>query len=325
MATREELKKVVAKGIVKRSELVKTPSLLLCDELLEIAMEVKRIGLSLTHRHGILLGEELSIRVAYERMALEENDVDETRVSELERRLSTAVKEAEFLGDIDLLLRLYQTQFDFYSQCNDLMNMIETMYKANSVYRDSTKTVKLVELFFKYIRILNSIRPKEDQEKMIGDKMTDANCRCMIELQSLRQNNDFNYQEFVNKNFNMMYQVFTYIAVMFTDHLIYDLDSEEQKIGKTAFELALEVATMVNEADLICACWGHRVNAYFGRSSEKEKEEMIKHLKFLKEKYKPKDTTIDETLQAIDTGKHIRLKNSDIGVEEDLDHESTIK
>ncbi|BFU20944.1 hypothetical protein EHI8A_048490 [Entamoeba histolytica HM-1:IMSS-B] len=315
MGDREALKSIIAKGIVLREKLIKHPTIEMCNDLLNIAIETKTIGLQLKHQHGILLGEELSIRATYEKMVLEE---DSDKADSVYERIVRAIKQAEYLGDQDLILRLYQTRADYYSLIGDIIMEIDTVERANLILKDHNRSLRLIKLYGEFITMLNSIVPKKDEEKMIADKTMEANYKCMCELQMLRNEKGFDYEGYIKKNHSLAFRVYVYCGVMLSNPFVYEIDSKEQKVAREAFELAIEVAGLIGNTEYLCAAWGQKVGSYYGRGTAQEKQEWLDKLLFLKDKYKPKEHWIDETLADIENSAHIKLRNSDLGVEEPL-------
>ena len=316
MTYREELKKKVVEGLFIREKLIAEPSLELCQQLMTIAEEVKTIGLILKHDHGLLLGEELAIRSAFHKMIIEE---DTEMADRIFNRIVVAFKKATYLGDQDLALRLQQTRADYYELTGDILMEIETIERSNMIQRNHNRTMRLIRLYGEYISMLNRIIPKEEEEKMIADKTMEANYKCYCELQILRKEKGFDYKEYVKKNHMIAFRVYIYIGVMLSNPFVNEIDSNEQKIAKESFELAIEVATFCGNTEYLCAAWGQKVGAYYGRADGKEREDWVKYLKFLKDKYKPQEKWIDETLEDIEKSQNVRLANSETGVQEPLD------
>lgn len=315
MTDREALKAKVIEGLKVREKLISNPTLELCQELMTIAEQVKTIGLILKHDHGLMLGEELAIRSAFHRMILEEDTEMSDRIF---NRIVTAFKKANYLGDVDLVLRLQQTRADYYELIGDIIMEIETIERTNMIQRNFNRSMRLINLYGEYISMLNRIQPKEDEEKLITDKTMEANYKCLCELQILRNEKGFDYKDYIKKHHQLAFRVFIYVGVMLSNPFVNDIDSKEQKIAKEAFEMAIEVATLCANTEYLCAAWGQKVGAYYGRAKPEERDEWEHYLRFLKEKYQPKEPWIDETLNDIENAQHIRLTNSETGVSEPL-------
>ena len=119
---RENLKNEITKGLRLRNELISEPTLERCAELMNQAIVIKGLALKMEHHHGILLGDEMAIRSEFEKMVLNE---DAESADKLYRRLLVAIKKAEYLGDQDLILRLYETRADYYALTGELIDEID--------------------------------------------------------------------------------------------------------------------------------------------------------------------------------------------------------
>ena len=94
-----------------------------------------------------------------------------------------------------------------------------------------------------------------------------------------------------------------YVGTVLSNPFLDDIKQEDIDSSIEAFNMALQIANLTEDNENRCIAIAHRIRAFYGRSSAKEQEEMVRILHQLEADYHPKRNDVREVLDDIEKQK----------------------
>jgi len=256
-----------------------------CEKCLELSKE-------LNMEHGKSLSLEMLVSAKMMELDLKKDSGKE--YLPLEQELVEAEKIALEYRDKHLETRILELLANIYRRTDQYDKEIGAIEKAILLSRTTPKVTALLDAFHRVINYLFEHQPDN------SDSIVKAHTEYWENYLWLKEQQDFDKNQFIQTHKILLYKVCIYVASIAGNPLnLGEANPEDTKIALEAYDEAINVATVLNNKELLCAAHAHKAMMLMPKLSPDQRYLMLDNLRKLEDAYRPENTELSEMIRLL--------------------------